>query len=73
MNYFEIAVRALQSKGLTRDEAERFLRGTRLEQDEIIKAVKEREKKEEDSWLPMPLDVGPPLPRKFRIKWPWKE
>ena len=76
MDYLEIAVGALQRHGLTRDEAERFLKGSLYEKDEIIKAVKERakrEKKEEESWLPMSLDQGPPLPRKFGIKWPWRE
>lgn len=72
----EEAVRQLELFGLSRDEAERFLVGSEAEKRAIIKAM-ERTKGVlppfyTESLMPMSPEEGPPLPRKWGIRWPWK-
>ncbi len=73
----EEAIRQLEMLGLTGDEAERFLAGSETEKRAIIKAAKERIKGVlppfyTESLMPMSPEEGPPLPRKWGIRWPWK-
>lgn len=71
----EDAIAMLQQIGLTREEAERTLVSDRATREAIMREVQARIKREmrERSWAPMPLEEGPPLPRRFGIRWPWKE
>ena len=72
----EEAVRQLELFGLTRDEAIRFLAASEAEKRALIKAV--RIKGEllppfyTESLMPMSPEEGPPLPRKWGIRWPWR-
>lgn len=74
----EEATRQLEMLSLTRDEAERFLLASEAERRAIIKAVRERIKGEilppfyRESLMPMSPEDGPPLPRRWGIRWPWK-
>ncbi|MBA7651961.1 hypothetical protein ES703_59790 [subsurface metagenome] len=71
------AVRQLELFGLTRDEAIRFLAAPEAEKRAVIEAVGERRKGEilptfyMKSLMPMSPEEGPPLPRRWGIRWPW--
>ena len=71
----EEALREFERLGATRDEAMRLLEAPEGERAVIMKAIQERlkrEREEELSWSPMSISEGPPLPRRFGIRWPWK-
>ena len=70
------AVRQLALFGLSGDEAERFLEGSETEKRAIIRAAQEIRGKllppfYTESLMPMSPEEGPPLPRRWGIRWPW--
>jgi len=72
----EEALREFERFGATRDEAVQLLDAPEPKRMEIVKGIQDRlkkERKKELSWLPMPINEGPPLPRRFGIKWPWEK
>lgn len=74
----EEAIRQLEMLGLSPYEAKRFLAVPEAEKRAIIKAFQQRTKVElppfyYDSLWPMSPEEGPPLPRKWGIRWPWQK
>ena len=73
------AIEELQLLGMTREEASRFLYAPVEERREIIQTVQKRMKGEllpsmyTQSLMPMSPEEGPPLPRRWGIRWPWRE
>jgi len=74
----EEAVRQLEMLNMTREEAERFLDAPLEERRKIVQGVQRRIRGElmppmfAESLMPMSPEEGPPLPRRWGIRWPWK-
>ena len=75
----EEAVRQLGILSMTREEAERFLDAPLEERRKIVQSVQKRIRGElmppmfKESLMPMSPEEGPPLPRRWGIRWPWKQ
>ena len=72
----EEAIRQLEMFGLSPDEAKRFLAAPEAERRAIIKRVgviDELPSFYYKSLMPMSPEEGPPLPRRWGIRWPWKQ
>ena len=71
----EEAIRQIEMFGLSRDEAKRFLAAPEAERRAIIKkagVIAELPAFYYKSLMPMSPEEGPPLPRRWGVKWPWK-
>jgi len=72
----EEAIRQIEMFGLSRDEAKRFLAAPEAERRAIIKksgVIAELPAFYYKSLMPMDPEEGPPLPRRWGVKWPWKK
>ena len=72
----EEAIRQIEMFGLSRDEAKRFLAAPEAERRAIIKKagiIAELPAFYYKSLMPMDPSEGPPLPRRWGVKWPWKK
>jgi len=72
----EEAIRQLEMFGLSRDEAKRFLAAPEAERRAIIKkavVIDALPAFYYKSLMPMSPEEGPPLPRRWDIRWPWKK
>ena len=74
----EEALRQLEMFSMTREEAGRFLDAPQEERRKIVQGVQKRIRGElmppmfKESVMPMSPEEGPPLPRRWEIRWPWK-
>jgi len=75
----EEALRQLEMFSMTKEEAGRFLDAPLEERRKIVQGVQKRIRGElmppmfEESLMPMSPEEGPPLPRRWGIRWPWKQ
>ncbi|GAJ15505.1 unnamed protein product [marine sediment metagenome] len=72
----EEAIRQIEMFGLSRDKAKRFLAAPEIERQAIIKkagVIAELPAFYYKSLMPMSPEEGPPLPRRWGVKWPWKK
>ena len=73
--YEEQQIEQLMMFGLSRYDAERFLSATKEERMAMIKkagVMGETPAFYYESLMPMSPEEGPPLPRKWGIRWPWR-